>query len=122
MSDTKVLNPKEEYMFLKKVCPRYDEVLKYKDESPGIAMTRSEWKDLRNLVACLLMLDAGLRVGEMVQIRYTDVYFQLKPVKCISVRAEIAKGKVQRTIPVSERLRAALRLYRPNPLLMADWP
>ena len=122
MNTTKVLSGSDEYLFLKKVCPKFDEVLKYKDEYPAIAQTRSEWKELRNLVACLLMLDAGLRVGEMVQVRYTDVYFSGQPVRAILVRAEIAKGKIQRTVPVSERLSGALSMYRPEPMLLEDWP
>lgn len=121
MTTTKVLSGSDEYLFLKKVCPKYDAVLKYKEEYPECAVTGSEWKRLRNLVACLLMLDAGLRVGEMIQVRYTDAYYNGWPVKALCVRAEIAKGKVPRTVPISERLNAALCMFRPATLMLEKW-
>jgi len=122
MNNMRVLSNDEEYKFLKKVCPKYDLIAKHKDDHPLIELNRTEWKELRNLVACLLMLDAGLRVGELVGICYRDMYFHNLPVKTIIVRAEIAKGRKERTVPVSDRLRAALVLYRPDPVLLAEWP
>jgi site-specific recombinase XerD len=122
MNTERVLNNEEEYKFLKKVCPKYDLIVKHKIEHPVLELSRSDWKELRNLVACLLMLDAGLRVGEMIKICYRDLYFHGDIVRTIIVRKEIAKGKVQREIPVSDRLRVALVMFYPGPLLLAAWP
>lgn len=122
MKNIRVLTTEEEYRFLKRVCPEYDLIVKHKDGNPQIERHEWEWKELRNMVACMLMLDAGLRVGEMVQITYRDLYFHNEPVRSIVVREAIAKGKRERTVPVSDRLRAALVIYRPDPQLLEDWP
>lgn len=55
------------------------------------------------------MLDAGLRVGEVVQMREFDLYFNSVPVTSITIRPEIAKNDTERTIPVSQRLVTALK-------------
>jgi len=65
----------------------------------------------RNHAIALLMLDAGLRVGEVVNLALSDLYWNSEPVKSIIIRAEIAKTKTERTIPVSERLSKALKSY-----------
>ncbi|MBA7714511.1 hypothetical protein ES703_123536 [subsurface metagenome] len=57
----------------------------------------------------LLMLDAGLRVGEVVQLRISDLIFNSVPVTSIIISPEIAKNKTERTIPVSQRLSNALK-------------
>ncbi len=54
------------------------------------------------------MLDAGLRIGEVVQLRISDLYIGDHPVNNLVVRAEIAKTKKERIIPVSPRLVDAL--------------
>jgi len=59
---------------------------------------------IRNHLMGLLMLDAGLRVGELVRLLVSDLFFQDEPVKSLTVRAEISKTKVQRSIPLSQRL------------------
>ncbi len=66
-------------------------------------------KGLRNYTMALLMLDAGLRVGEVVQLHVSDLWFNLGPVNSIIVRPEIAKNKTERIIPVSTRLSNALK-------------
>ncbi len=69
---------------------------------------KQEKKCSRNFTIAILMLDAGLRVGEVVQLRGSDLYFNTDPVTSLIVRAEIAKNKTERIIPVSIRLTAAL--------------
>jgi len=56
----------------------------------------------------LIMADAGLRIGEVRKLLYSDLYYNDIPVSSIVVRAEIAKGGRSRTIPVSARLNLAL--------------
>lgn len=55
------------------------------------------------------MLDAGLRVGETVQLRYADLYYNCVAVKSIIVRVDIAKNHRERQIPVCQRLSQALK-------------
>lgn len=64
----------------------------------------------RNFLMIVLMLDAGLRVGEVVQLKLSDLLYNSEPVKSIRIRAEIAKNKVERTIPASDKLIGAIKL------------
>ncbi len=64
---------------------------------------------IRNHTIAVLMLDAGLRVGEVVQMRGFDLYFNYLPVTSITIRPDIAKNKTERIIPVTHRLRQALK-------------
>jgi len=61
-------------------------------------------KGIRNYTMACCMLEAGLRVGEVVQLLITDLLFDLRPVTSVVVRSEIAKNHSERIIPVSERL------------------
>lgn len=67
-------------------------------------------RGIRNYTMALLMLDAGLRVGEVVKLRVSDLWLQNEPVTSIIVRAEIAKRYHERKIPCSERLCNAIKL------------
>jgi len=61
----------------------------------------------RDYLITLLMLDAGLRVGEVVQLKVHDLFFGDHPVQTLIVRTAIAKRGVERAIPMSDRLQAA---------------
>ncbi len=65
-------------------------------------------RGIRNYTMALLMLDAGLRVGEVVQLRTTDLWYGLCAVLSLVVRAGITKTKTERIIPLSSRIRAAV--------------
>jgi site-specific recombinase XerD len=67
------------------------------------------------LIACL-MLDAGLRVGELVQLRWGDCLTLGSVAQCLTIRKETTKGRRSRTIPMTARLRGSLTSYR-NELL-----
>ncbi len=76
-------------------------------------------KGIRNYTMALLMLDTGLRVGEVVQLHVSDLFFHDNVVENLVVRAEIAKNKTERIIPLSDRLLNAVRelnksLWKPN--------
>jgi len=64
---------------------------------------------IRNHCIALLMLDAGLRVGEVVKLRIGDLFYNSLPVRSIIIRKEISKSKRERQVPVSERLSEALK-------------
>lgn len=68
-------------------------------------------KAIRNHCMALLMLDAGLRVGELVSLRMSDLYFNSLPVRTIFIKPNMTKNKVAHSIPVSDRLSNALRSY-----------
>lgn len=55
---------------------------------------------IRNYTMACFMLYAGLRVGELVQLRIDDVWYDTEPKKSLVVRPEIAKNKTERTIPL----------------------
>ena len=68
-------------------------------------------KAVRNHCMALLMLDAGLRVGELVSLRMSDLYFNSLPVRTIFIKPHMTKNKVEHSIPVSDRLSKSLRSY-----------
>jgi len=69
------------------------------------------FRGVRNYTIAVLMLETGLRVGEVVQLRWSDLYFNGNPVTNLVVPSEIAKRKRERMIPVSTRLHQALEEY-----------
>ncbi len=94
-------------------CHQLLDTLLHKD-----APHKSFQKGIRNYTMALLMLDAGLRVGEVVQLRRLDLYYGEVPVENLLIRPEIAKTKTERTIPLSTRLRDTLTTYLQRP----NWP
>lgn len=73
--------------------------------------SKQKRKAVRNHCMALLMLDAGLRVGELVSLRIPDLYFNRQPVRTIFIKSHMTKNKVEHHIPVSERLSKALASY-----------
>jgi len=65
----------------------------------------------RNKLLILLMLDAGLRVGEAVQLRRYDLWFNDTPRDTLLVRGIITKTKTDRTVPFSARLKEAIKIF-----------
>lgn len=65
-------------------------------------------KAVRNYGLAVCMLDAGLRVGEAVQLIIADLFFLGNPVTTLVVRSEIAKNHHERQIPISTRLAEAI--------------
>ena len=58
------------------------------------------------------MLDAGLRVGEVCGLWLSDCYFQDKPVHNLIVPARCAKGRKERSVPLTQRIIRSLDLMR----------
>ena len=93
MSQARTLNPKELRKALDHVATR-----------PHAA---------RNRVALLLTHWAGMRVGEVAALRWSDVITQDAQVKPeIRLRACQTKGQQPRTVFVSDRLRKELTVYQ----------
>lgn len=66
---------------------------------------------IRNYTMAMLMLEAGLRVGEVVQLKNQDLFYDYLPVTSIVISKEVAKNRKQREIPVSTRLSNALKEF-----------
>jgi len=62
-------------------------------------------KRLRNAAMFALMLDAGLRVGEVVKLHIPDLVTVNEPVHTLIIGADIAKTKTSRSIPLTSRIR-----------------
>ncbi len=76
--------------------------------------TRQRSKCIRNYCMAVLMLDAGLRVGEVVQLCIASLYFLNEPVNQLVVNDLIAKNHKERTIPLSKRIRQAIECMQVN--------
>lgn len=65
-------------------------------------------KAVRNYCMMTLMLDTGIRVGELVQLKILDLIQENTSKETLYIRPDIAKGKRERFIPVSQRCRQAI--------------
>ena len=74
-------------------------------ESPSVVRTN---KGIRNYTMALLMLDAGLRVGEVVKLYQIDFLYQNTVKNSLVISGAIAKRGRERTIPLSNRLIKAI--------------
>lgn len=86
-----------------------DNLLDYLRHNAGTANKMR--KAVRNYCMALLMLDAGLRVGELVSLRVQDLFFNREPVRNIIIKPHMTKNKVDHSIPVSPLLSEALRVF-----------
>lgn len=77
-------------------------------------------KGIRNYLIACLMLDAGLRVGEVVQLRASHLLFNRHPVRSLVVTKDIAKNRRQRSIPVNARLTKAIDDFFSNVICIDD--
>jgi len=72
------------------------------------AQYKSFRKGIRNYLIGCLMLEAGLRVGEVVALKMSHLYFNGRPVQSLVLTEDITKNHVERIVPISGRLRASL--------------
>lgn len=63
----------------------------------------------RDKLICLLMLDAGLRVGEVVRLKVCSLWFQGEPVHSIELPYGIAEKGCTGNVPLTERIQYAIR-------------
>jgi len=72
-----------------------------------------ERKSVRNYTIALMMLEAGLRVGEVVTLQWPQLYCFGQPAKSITVETLKKKKKSERVIPLSLHIQnAANEMYR----------
>ncbi len=67
-------------------------------------------RGIRNYSMAVVMLETGVRVGELCGLRLSDLWFVGHPVVNLVVRSEIAKNKKERQIPISVKLRDVILL------------
>lgn len=95
-----------------------DEFLKF--TSLSTSMTERETiPSRRNGLLCLLLAHTGIRIGEAVSMINDDVSIRGVPATAIRVRAEIAKTKTERLIPVNAELSAGIQRFLSVPQLCA---
>lgn len=78
------------------------------------APNKSLHKGIRNYLIGCLMLDAGLRVGEVVKLTKSHLYFGDTPVQNLILTGDITKNHVERSVPVSTRLSKSLEEFYLN--------
>lgn len=83
-------------------------------------------KSARNKLMAVLMLDAGLRVGELIRLRVGDLLITDIPVESLIVTAEISKSKAERSIPLTERCKWRIKVlndlaWRPQGYRLGDY-
>ena len=122
MKHLRVLSDGEESKLLEAVDSSFSDWYADPVRVPEIDPVGGSWRRMRNMVAVLLMLDAGVRVGELVQLRLTDLFYNNAPVRKLLIRAEIAKRKEVREVPLSDRLYQALKRFCPGRLLIESFP
>lgn len=69
-------------------------------------------KTIRNYTMAVLMLDAGLRVGEVTQLLQTDLIVAAQPVHSLHICREIAKKRHERTVPLTKRCQEAITMMQ----------
>ncbi len=62
----------------------------------------------RNYTMALLMLDAGLRVGELIKLRQDQLWYVNGPVGSLVIEKDQAKNRNERTVPITLRLHDAI--------------
>lgn len=68
-------------------------------------------RTLRNYLISILMLDAGLRVAEVIGLQVIDLWYAGTPAESVTIPARCAKNRKERMIPASTRLRETIALY-----------
>lgn len=66
-------------------------------------------RSVRNHCMAVLMLDAGLRVGELVQLRVLDLVFQDSISTSVLIGADISKSRFERVVPLTSVAVAAIK-------------
>jgi len=74
-------------------------------------ITKGRKRRARNAAYFILMLEAGLRVGEVAKLTFDDLYFDNIAKQTITITKQMTKSKVSRDLHVSRRLAFALNRW-----------
>lgn len=80
----------------------------------------------RNYTIVLLMLDAGLRISEALNLRVGDMMVLGEPIETLIIKAKISKGLDDRQLPLTPRLRDSVTqlnnyVFVPLQMKSLDW-
>lgn len=64
--------------------------------------------NIRNYAIATLMLDAGLRVGEVANLLQSDITIAGLAVTAVCLTAQVTKNGTERTVPLSQRCKKAI--------------
>lgn len=67
---------------------------------------------VRNYCMTVLMLEAGVRVGELVRLKVSHLWYADAPVSNLVITSDVAKNQERRIIPVSEYLRDTINYLK----------
>lgn len=70
---------------------------------------RAKLRGMRNYLIALMMLDAGLRISEVSNLKRSMLLFMDEPVLALTLSADITKGRVERVIPLTGRVQRGIR-------------
>jgi integrase/recombinase XerC len=85
-----------------------DSAALFVDLAAGGFTEQEQRRAARNTCIAILMLDAGLRVGEVLRLYIGDLLIADVPVETLTVRAQISKSKTERWIPLTGRAKLAI--------------
>lgn len=77
---------------------------------PGFGTEKQLARGGRNGAMAIVMLETGIRVGELCGLRIDDLWYAEQPVENLVVRKEIAKNKKERQIPISRKLSETIKM------------
>lgn len=77
----------------------------------NVSFCPGKTKRTRNHLMAVLMVDTGLRVGELVQLLLSDIWFKGSPVMSLVVRKNVAKNNNERILPLTDRLTETINSY-----------
>lgn len=99
-----------------------DEIQSLLSATSSGASAFTTWsKSLRTRLMILLMSDAGLRIGELVKLKWVDIFAHISPVQTLLLGAHLTKTKVPRSIPTTPRLRDAILNFQKNQNIKPDF-
>lgn len=73
---------------------------------------RTNRRKYRNYTMALLMLDAGLRVGEVCRLQVKDLLINNEPIRSLQLDSCLAEKSCTRLVPLSNRTIKAIQLMR----------
>lgn len=86
------------------------EWFKLRDHSLHVAASvYVQYKHLRDVLIIMLLGETGMRVGELAQLKQSDLFVGGEVVYSLNVRAEISKSKRTRFIPLTETVQELLK-------------
>lgn len=97
-----------------------DKLIKYLHEQTGCQL--DEERRIRNTAMGVLMLDAGLRVGELVKLDQPALLLNDEPVNNLYIDATITKTHSSRTIPLTNRIKIAIKEMQDRVWTLDDSP